>query len=263
MKVNYVMKAWYKKVLSLLICSLSTTGYAQSTGWQETSRINSEPARWYFGVEYGIPFLFGELTAFSADKTYLGYQIGGFAGYRFNHKIGLEFSAGTGGTKLGSKSYATDYLVDEEGMTYYVGQAFPTWAYKDIYSKVQYINIGLQANINLNNLFSTVPRERRWTVLLSPAIYMQHFSPDLYVKADKNRLKGGSTDKLNIGLGGNLALRYNASRLFDLQLRTGVIWVNNNKMDGVSTLIKSKDHFMVSTGIALIWKTGRTSSTRN
>ena len=68
MKVNYVMKAWYKKILSLLICCLSATGYAQSAGWQETNSIDNKPARWYFGVEYGIPFLFGDLTTFSVDK---------------------------------------------------------------------------------------------------------------------------------------------------------------------------------------------------
>lgn len=45
--------------------------------------------------------------------------------------------------------------------------------------------------------------------------------------------------------------------LFDVQLRTGIIWVNNNKMDGISTLIKSKDHFMTSAGLSLIWKVGK------
>ena len=37
----------------------------------------------------------------------------------------------------------------------------------------------------------------------------------------------------------------------------GIIWVNNNKMDGISTLIKSKDHFMTSAGLSLIWKVGK------
>ena len=28
-------------------------------------------------------------------------------------------------------------------------------------------------------------------------------------------------------------------------------------MDGISTLIKSKDHFMTSAGLSLIWKVGK------
>ena len=54
-----------------------------------------------------------------------------------------------------------------------------------------------------------------------------------------------------------MSLRYKISRAFDVQLRTGIIWVNNNKMDGISTLIKSKDHFMTSAGLSLIWKVGK------
>lgn len=58
-----------------------------------------------------------------------------------------------------------------------------------------------------------------------------------------------------------MSLRYKISRAFDVQLRTGIIWVNNNKMDGISTLIKSKDHFMTSAGLSLIWKVGKRKKT--
>jgi outer membrane protein OmpA-like peptidoglycan-associated protein len=93
--------------------------------------------------------------------------------------------------------------------------------------------------------------------LLSPAVYAQRFSTELVNKADKSPLSGKKTDDWNFGVGGDLSLRYKISRAFDVQLRTGIIWVNNNKMDGVSTLIKSKDHFMTSAGLSLIWKVGK------
>lgn len=37
----------------------------------------------------------------------------------------------------------------------------------------------------------------------------------------------------------------------------GIIWVNNNKMDGIFMLIKLKDYFMISVGFFLIWKVGK------
>ena len=78
--------------LSLLFCN----GFAQT----KTSVGADEPLKsyshWYFGAEYATPFLFGDFTSFSADKTYVGSQFGGFAGYQINSWIGIEASARTG-----------------------------------------------------------------------------------------------------------------------------------------------------------------------
>lgn len=58
--------------LSLLFCN----GFAQT----KTSVGADEPLKsyshWYFGAEYATPFLFGDFTSFSADKTYIGLSLG-------------------------------------------------------------------------------------------------------------------------------------------------------------------------------------------
>ena len=87
---------------------------------------------------------------------------------------------------MGAKSYAGDYLMNADGMTYYTNQDFNTWKYKDVFSKVHFTNIGLQMNLNVNNFFGPNRGNRRWTVLLSPAVYAQHFSTELINKADKS-----------------------------------------------------------------------------
>ena len=43
------------------------------------------------------------LLQFSADKTYVGSQFGGFAGYQVNSWIGIEASARTGYTRIGGE----------------------------------------------------------------------------------------------------------------------------------------------------------------
>lgn len=245
-------------ILFLLLLPLFCTGFAQKQ--DSVKGIDNPPesySHWYFGAEYGIPFLVGDFTSFSTDKTYIGSQFGGFAGYQINSWIGIEASARTGYAKMGAKSYAVDYLLNSNGMTYYTKQDFTTWKYNDIYSKVHFINLGIQTNLNVNNFFGHNRGNRRWTVLLSPAVYAQRFSTELTGKSDKNSLSGKKTNDWNIGVGGDISLRYKISHAFDVQLRTGIIWVNNNKMDGISTLIKSKDHFMTSAGLSLIWKIGK------
>lgn len=91
---------------------------------------------------------------------------------------------------MGAKSYASDYLLSADGMTYYTKQDFTTWKYKDVFSKVHFTNLGLQMNLNVNNFFGLNRGNRRWTVLLSPAVYAQRFSTELVNKADKSPLSG-------------------------------------------------------------------------
>lgn len=244
-------------ILFLFFLPIFCTGFAQEKKTTEVNYPSKSYSHWYFGAEYGIPFLFGDFTSFSADKTYIGSQFGGFAGYQINSWVGVEVSARTGYTKMGAKSYAVDYLLNSNGMTYYTKQDFTTWKYNDVYSKVHFTNLGLQMNINVNNFFGYNRGNRRWTVLLSPVVYAQRFTTELIDKSNENVLAGKKINDWNIGVGGDVSLRYKISRAFDVQLRTGIIWVNNNKMDGISTLIKSKDHFMTSAGLSLIWKVGK------
>lgn len=77
------------------------TGFAQTETPVKVDKPLKSYSHWYFGAEYGVPFLFGDFTSFSADKTYVGSQFGGFAGYQVNSWIGIEASARTGYTRMG------------------------------------------------------------------------------------------------------------------------------------------------------------------
>lgn len=257
------MKISFTKLLLLLVAVWPLTGFAKNEGKVVADSAGRNYSHWYFGAEAGLPFLFGDFTSFSHHKTYIGYQFGGLAGYQLSPWIGFELSVRAGKNKMGAKSYAQDYYLGQDGMTYYTGQNFPTWRYRDVYSKVSFTAAGAQVNLTLNNFFSENRGNRRWTVLLSPAVYLQHFSSKLYALEDGEQLEGAAPKKWSVGVGGDLSLRYRTSRLFDVQLRTGISWVNNHRMDGVTTLIKSKDHFMASAGLAFIWKAGRKGTRDN
>ena len=78
--------------------------------------------------------------------------------------------------------------------------------YNDIYTKIKYFTLGLHGDFNVNNFFGK-KELRRWTVLLSPAVYLQKFSPKLYKKEDDKRFDTSSTldNDVNLGLGGDIA----------------------------------------------------------
>ena len=70
-----------RAILFLLFSPLFGTGFAQTETPVKVDKPLKSYSHWYFGAEYGVPFLFGDFTSFSADKTYVGSQFGGFAGW--------------------------------------------------------------------------------------------------------------------------------------------------------------------------------------
>ena len=76
--------------------------------------------------------------------------------------------------------------------------------------QVKYFTVGLHGDFNVNNF--SEKGTASLTVLLSPAIYLQKFSPKLYKKEGDKRFDASSTldNDVNLGLGGDLALRYRA-----------------------------------------------------
>lgn len=136
--------------------------------------------------------------------------------------------------------------------------------YNDLYAKVKYFTVGLHGDLNVNNFFGK-KELRRWTVLLSPAVYLQKFSPKLYKKEDDKRFDTSSTldNDVNLGLGGDIALRYRASKHVDLQLKSGVAWIANNNFDGVVTCCTSKYNWQANLSVGVVWKVGNNKKREN
>ena len=128
----------------------------------------------------------------------------------------------------------------------------------------RYFTIGLHGDFNVNNFFGK-KELRRWTVLLSPAVYLQKFSPKLYKKEDDKRFDTSSTldNGVNLGLGGDIALRYRTSKHIDLQLKSGVTWIANNNFDGVATCCSSKYNWLANLSVGVVWKMGNNKKKEN
>lgn len=232
---------------------------------------NSQPpgrfSRWYTGVNAGTSLLFGDFRSITSQEKYLDLQYSALLGYQLSSWFGLETSITQGTAKSGSPHFAADNYLGKDGMTYY--HLFPEdlemWKYGELYSQTRYTSLGFHVNFTVNNLFAENFGDRKWTVLLSPAMYVQHFASSIKKITDNTRLTtGASSPDLNLGLGLGLSLRYRLNRHIDLQLKSEGIWVNNTAFEGVRTVIRTKGNGLWNSGIGVIWKiNGRRNNTDN
>ena len=250
-----------KTVFSL--CFLMVTSF--SVAQIQKKKIGNDFSRWSLGVNGGISAFRGDMISFSADKTYIGVQGGLQLGYQFTPTFGLSLTADMGQGKGSAKKWEKAFKIYPNGESYYGTEPEAGFAYyNDIYAKIKYFTLGLHGDFNVNNFFGK-KELRRWTVLLSPAVYLQKFSPKLYKKEDDKRFDTSSTldNDVNLGLGGDLALRYRASKHIDLQLKSGVAWIANNNFDGVATCCTSKYNWLANLSVGVVWKMGNKKKKEN
>jgi hypothetical protein len=231
----------------------------------QKKQVYNDFSRWSLGVNGGISAFRGDMISFSADKTYIGEQGGLQLGYQFTPTFGLSLTADMGQGKGSAKKWEKAFKIYPNGESYYGTEPATGFAYyNDIYTKIKYFTLGLHGDFNVNNFFGK-KELRRWTVLLSPAIYLQKFSPKLYRKEDDKRFDTSSTldNDVNLGLGGDIALRYRASKHIDLQLKSGVAWIANNNFDGVATCCTSKYNWLANLSVGVVWKIGNNKKKEN
>ena len=231
----------------------------------QKKQVYNDFSRWSLGGNGGISVFRGDMISFSADKTYIGVQGGLQLGYQFTPTFGLSLTADMGQGKGSAKEWEKAFKIYSNGESYYGTEPETGFAYyNDIYTKIKYFTLGLHGDFNVNNFFGK-KELRRWTVLLSPAVYLQKFSPKLYKKEDDKRFDTSSTlDKdVNLGLGGDIVLRYRASKHIDLQLKSGVAWIANNNFDGVATCCTCKYNWLANLSVGVVWKIGNNKKREN
>ena len=215
-------------------------------------------SRWSIGVNIGMPFYAGDFRSVSrGNNNWAGYMFGLQGSYQFNPIFGARLSVDYGSNRAGSQRYEDDFVLLPNGNTYY-NVDFPEGGsyYKDLYSSVHSWNFGLNAEVNLLNLFRRSDGDRRWAVVLAPGIYLQKFSSTVKNRSNDEQFADKLDNKVNLGLGGDLAVRYRINHNFDVQLKGGMIWINNQDFDGINSINTTKHNSMVTAQVGLIWKVG-------
>ena len=226
--------------------------------YPDKKTLYKDYSRWSIGVNIGMPFYAGDFRAVSrGNNNWAGYMFGLQGSYQFNPIFGARLSVDYGSNRAGSQRYEDDFVLLPNGNTYY-NVDFPEGGsyYKDLYSSVHSWNFGLNAEVNLLNLFRRSDGDRRWAVVLAPGIYLQKFSSTVKNRSNDEQFADKLDNKVNLGLGGDLAVRYRINHNFDVQLKGGMIWINNQDFDGINSINTTKHNSMVTAQVGLIWKVG-------
>lgn len=226
--------------------------------YPDKKTLYKDYSRWSIGVNIGMPFYAGDFRSVSrGNNNWAGYMFGLQGSYQFNPIFGARLSVDYGSNHAGSQRYEDDFVLLPNGNTYY-NVDFPEGGsyYKDLYSSVHSWNFGLNAEVNLLNLFRRSDGDRRWAVVLAPGIYLQKFSSTVKNRSNDEQFADKLDNKVNLGLGGDLAVRYRINHNFDVQLKGGMIWINNQDFDGINSINTTKHNSMVTAQVGLIWKVG-------
>ena len=226
--------------------------------YPDKKTLYKDYSRWSIGVNIGMPFYAGDFRSVSrGNNNWAGYMFGLQGSYQFNPIFGARLSVDYGSNRAGSQRYEDDFVLLPNGNTYY-NVDFPEGGsyYKDLYSSVHSWNFGLNAEVNLLNLFRHSDGDRRWAVVLAPGIYLQKFSSTVKNRSNDEQFADKLDNKVNLGLGGDLAVRYRINHNFDVQLKGGMIWINNQDFDGINSINTTKHNSMVTAQVGLIWKVG-------
>lgn len=226
--------------------------------YPDKKTLYKDYSRWSIGVNIGMPFYAGDFRSVSrGNNNWAGYMFGLQGSYQFNPIFGARLSVDYGSNRAGSQRYEDDFVLLPNGNTYY-NVDFPEGGsyYKDLYSSVHSWNFGLNAEVNLLNLFRRSDGDRRWAVVMAPGIYLQKFSSTVKNRSNDEQFADKLDNKVNLGLGGDLAVRYRINHNFDVQLKGGMIWINNQDFDGINSINTTKHNSMVTAQVGLIWKVG-------
>ena len=226
--------------------------------YPDKKTLYKDYSRWSIGVNIGMPFYAGDFRSVSrGNNNWAGYMFGLQGSYQFNPIFGARLSVDYGSNRAGSQRYEDDFVLLPNGNTYY-NVDFPEGGsyYKDLYSSVHSWNFGLNAEVNLLNLFRRSDGDRRWAVVLAPGIYLQKFSSTVKNRSNDEQFADKLDNKVNLGLGGDLAVRYRINHNFDVQLKGGMIWINNQDFDGINSINTTKHNSMMTAQVGLIWKVG-------
>lgn len=241
--------------LFLTVVTLTTTLFGQ----ENTTTTGKTFLRWSTGLNIGIPFFWGDMQSMAADKTHVGMAVGIQGSYLFSKKLGVTLSVDYAHGKMGSRSYAKDYLLTPDGQTHYT-QTTGAYPYKDLYAKTSLVNIGIGADINLNGLLDSRTIDSPFSVWLTPTIYGQCFSTKTYTVAEDRKFSDGTTKPghLSLGLGGALSLRYRLADTWSIQLKNTVLWMTDNKFDAIVTPYGHTRHnAMWMPQLGVLWTLGR------
>ena len=210
-------------------------------------------ARWYVGIELGMPLGVSTFTSFaSAGKA--GFEGGVLGGYRISPLLSVEAGISAGSMRLGASKCCSDYWLGGDGVRYLEQVAgMDSYSYKDIYSSVSVQQYALRLNVELLQIVRP-DWDKRWSLTVSPAIYGIGTQATLKENGTKTTIVKRD-GRFRFGAGAGIGGSYQVTGNLGIGLRSGVVWVSGGRFDGI-TPTDHKENMIWNNTVTLIWRFG-------
>lgn len=281
--------------LSLLVAS-PFIGHAQTMMQADSTRAmradstqSYKPNYWTVGAKLFSPLLFNNLSSLPGGReAHLGYGGGLSLGYQFSPLFALDLNVGYGRTQASASPYQDNFqlgrldaftyypytLIDGDEYQYpyrsnegelligYRGKRLDKEAdgfrFENLESRVALWQASLNASINLNRLFYTHRyTEKPVELWLRPGVYLSGIQAKLVDKQSGDEVAPAVNQDLTLGLGGDVALRFNIHHAWAIELSNSIIWQHNRSIDGIASAKMGYDAFLWEPAVGLVYKFGR------
>lgn len=236
------------RLLVAVLVSILSFSFAKA----EASDSNLPDSKgWYLGVDGGLPFGLSTFSSFGHDKTHLGWAAGIYGGYRFNPIFSAELSARYGEVNLSAQDCCVErnYWLGSDGILYKAGVlGMDSWEYAQLKSHVRIGWYGVRVHVNLLGLLRNTAHSR-WTVAVSPHLYVVTTCADIQTLADHAEVMKGST-RWHLGYGASLQAGYQLTSNLNLGIYSGLTRLSGERMDGMPEHLH-KNNFVWESGIRL------------
>ena len=217
------------------------------------SRNIRTAARWYAGIELGMPLGVSTFTSFASGGK-AGFAGGVLGGYRISPLLSVEAGISAGTMRLGAGKCCSDYWLGADGVRYLEHVAgTDSYSYKDIYSSVSVQQYALRLHVELLQIVR--PHwDKRWSLTVSPAIYGIDTQATLKENGTKTTIVE-CDGRFRFGAGAGIGGSYQMTGNLGIGLRSGVVWVSGGRFDGI-TPTDHKENMIWNNTVTLIWRFG-------
>lgn len=217
------------------------------------SRNIRTAARWYAGIELGMPLGVSTFTSFASGGK-AGFEGGVLGGYRISPLLSVEAGISAGTMRLGAGKCCSDYWLGADGVRYLEQVAgMDSYSYKDVYSSVSVQQYALRLNVELLQIVRP-DWDRRWSLTVSPAIYGIGTQATLKENGTKTTIVERD-GRFRFGAGAGIGGGYQVTGNLGIGLRSGVVWVSGGRFDGI-TPTDHKENMIWNNTVTLIWRFG-------
>ena len=261
---------------------------------QETETTNNTYAKknyrsnyWFVGVEAMSPLTFGTLYSLTNQGHLhlgVGAQISG--GYQFSPVFGLQAAFGAGKSSAFANDFQRNfYLGQHDAYTYYpytmidgtvyhfpvtnkegktlIGEQgnnpqqvqLAATPFSQIKSNISFWQASVNADLNLTRLFfASTYEEKPVELWLRPGAYLSSYTAKVLHRETGKVVAPNVNNKFTLGLGGDVAVRFNLSPRWAIDVNNRFIWQHDRSIDGVQSIRRAYDSYVWQPAVGVVYK---------